>query len=103
LEDGYLFWRSVADGLPMLRGHAGDLLLPEDGSGDYGHLAPRLLPPGGRVGRVRLSRPPPRLSRGPARGRGRAPRRRRAPRGPRGGRLRDAVRSALKPGRSGVL
>jgi glutamate-ammonia-ligase adenylyltransferase len=48
LEDGYLFWRSVADGLRMLRGHAGDLLLPEDGSDDYGYLARRLGYRGGR-------------------------------------------------------
>jgi [glutamine synthetase] adenylyltransferase / [glutamine synthetase]-adenylyl-L-tyrosine phosphorylase len=48
LKDGYLFWRSVTDGLRMLRGHAGDLLLPEDGSDDYGYLARRLGYRGGR-------------------------------------------------------
>jgi [glutamine synthetase] adenylyltransferase / [glutamine synthetase]-adenylyl-L-tyrosine phosphorylase len=48
LRDGYRFWRRVADGLRMLRGHAGDLLLPEEGSDEYGFLARRLGYPGGR-------------------------------------------------------
>jgi glutamate-ammonia-ligase adenylyltransferase len=48
LGDGYRFWRRLADSLRMLRGHAGDLLLPEDGSDEAGFLARRLGYPGGR-------------------------------------------------------
>jgi [glutamine synthetase] adenylyltransferase / [glutamine synthetase]-adenylyl-L-tyrosine phosphorylase len=48
LREGYLFWRSVIDGLRVVRGHAGDLLLPEPGSDEYGFLARRLAYPGTR-------------------------------------------------------
>jgi glutamate-ammonia-ligase adenylyltransferase len=42
MESAYLFWRRVADGLRMVRGHAGDLLLPEESSEEYRLLARRL-------------------------------------------------------------
>ena len=42
LQDAYVFWRRVADGLRMVRGHARDLLLPEGGSEEMGFLARRL-------------------------------------------------------------
>ena len=45
---GYLFWREVADALRVVRGNAGDLLLPEEDADDYGFLARRLGYPGGR-------------------------------------------------------
>ena len=48
LRAGYLFWRGVSDALRMLRGQAGDLLLPDEGSDDYGFLARRLGYAGGR-------------------------------------------------------
>ena len=42
LRDGYVFWRTVADALRMVRGNAQDLLLPEGGSPELGALARRL-------------------------------------------------------------
>jgi glutamate-ammonia-ligase adenylyltransferase len=48
LRAGYLFWREVADALRVVQGHAADLLLPEEGSDDYGFLARRLGRSGGR-------------------------------------------------------
>ncbi len=48
LRAGYFFWRQVSDALRVVRGHAGDLLLPLDDSDDYGFLARRLSYAGGR-------------------------------------------------------
>ena len=48
LREGYLFWREVVDALRVVRGHAGDLLLPDEASDEYGFLARRLGYPGGR-------------------------------------------------------
>jgi glutamate-ammonia-ligase adenylyltransferase len=48
LRAGYLFWREVADALRVVRGHAGDLLLPDEEGDEYGFLARRLGYPGGR-------------------------------------------------------
>jgi glutamate-ammonia-ligase adenylyltransferase len=48
LREGYLFWREVSDGLRMVRGHAGDLLLPDPQSDAFGFLARRLAYPGTR-------------------------------------------------------
>jgi [glutamine synthetase] adenylyltransferase / [glutamine synthetase]-adenylyl-L-tyrosine phosphorylase len=48
LRQGYLFWRAVSDGLRIVRGHAGDLLLPDPGSDEMGFLARRLAYPGTR-------------------------------------------------------
>ncbi|HEY7697415.1 MAG TPA: hypothetical protein VIE88_03325, partial [Vicinamibacteria bacterium] len=42
LERAYVFWRRVADALRMVRGHAGDLLLPEEDSEELRFLARRL-------------------------------------------------------------
>jgi glutamate-ammonia-ligase adenylyltransferase len=42
MESAYLFWRRVADALRMVRGHAGDLLLPEESSEEFRLLARRL-------------------------------------------------------------
>ncbi|MGH9460098.1 MAG: hypothetical protein ACRD1X_02690, partial [Vicinamibacteria bacterium] len=42
LESAYRFWRRVADALRMVRGHAGDLLLPEESSEEFRILARRL-------------------------------------------------------------
>jgi glutamate-ammonia-ligase adenylyltransferase len=42
LREAYLFWRAVADGLRMVRGHARDLLLPEADSDELRFLARRL-------------------------------------------------------------
>ena len=42
LHDGYLFLRSLIDGLRIVRGHATDLLLPEEGSEESKSLARRL-------------------------------------------------------------
>jgi glutamate-ammonia-ligase adenylyltransferase len=42
LSAGYVFWRRVADALRMVRGQAGDLLLPDEGSQDLRLLARRL-------------------------------------------------------------
>jgi glutamate-ammonia-ligase adenylyltransferase len=47
LREGYVFWRSVADALRMVRGRARDLLLPEQGSPEMGILARRLGYTGG--------------------------------------------------------
>ncbi|HEY6547684.1 MAG TPA: hypothetical protein VI589_07250, partial [Vicinamibacteria bacterium] len=49
LQEGYLFWRRVADALRIVRGHADDLLLPDEGSDALGFLARRLGYPGGRA------------------------------------------------------
>ena len=49
LREGYLFWRRVADALRVVRGHAGDLLLPDEGSDALVFLARRLGYPGGRA------------------------------------------------------
>lgn len=49
LREGYVFWRGVVDGLRVVRGHAGDLLLPEPRSDEYGFLARRLGYPGRRL------------------------------------------------------
>jgi glutamate-ammonia-ligase adenylyltransferase len=49
LRLGYLFWRQVADALRIVRGHAADLLLPDEGSDALGFLARRLGYPGGRA------------------------------------------------------
>jgi glutamate-ammonia-ligase adenylyltransferase len=49
LRAGYLFWREVADALRVVRGYAGDLLLPEEGTDEHGFLARRLGYPGGRA------------------------------------------------------
>jgi glutamate-ammonia-ligase adenylyltransferase len=49
LRAGYLFWREVADALRVVRGNAGDLLLPEKGTDEHGFLARRLGYPGGRA------------------------------------------------------
>jgi glutamate-ammonia-ligase adenylyltransferase len=49
LRAGYLFWREVADALRVVRGNAGDLLLPEVGTDEHGFLARRLGYPGGRA------------------------------------------------------
>ncbi|HEY6547284.1 MAG TPA: hypothetical protein VI589_05235, partial [Vicinamibacteria bacterium] len=49
LGEGYLFWRRVADALRIVRGHAADLLLPDEGSDALGFLARRLGYPGGRA------------------------------------------------------
>ena len=46
LEEAYLSWRRVADGLRMVRGNARDLLLPPSGSEEEGILARRLGYPG---------------------------------------------------------
>ena len=42
LRSAYLFWRSVADGLRMVRGNAKDLILPDEDSDEYRLLARRL-------------------------------------------------------------
>ena len=42
MQSAYLFWRRVADALRMVRGHAGDLLLPEEDSEEFRFLARRL-------------------------------------------------------------
>jgi [glutamine synthetase] adenylyltransferase / [glutamine synthetase]-adenylyl-L-tyrosine phosphorylase len=42
LQEAYVFWRRVADGLRMVRGNARDLLLPQDDSEELGFLARRL-------------------------------------------------------------
>jgi glutamate-ammonia-ligase adenylyltransferase len=49
LRAGYLFWREVADALRVVRGHAADLLLPEEGTDEHGFLARRLGYAGGRA------------------------------------------------------
>jgi glutamate-ammonia-ligase adenylyltransferase len=49
LRAGYLFWREVADALRVVRGNAGDLLLPEAATDDHGFLARRLGYAGGRA------------------------------------------------------
>lgn len=46
LREAYVFWRRVVDGLRMVKGQAGDLLLPEAGSEDWRLLARRLGYPG---------------------------------------------------------
>lgn len=42
LREGYLFWRRVTDALRMVRGHASDLLLPDEGGEEARLLARRL-------------------------------------------------------------
>jgi glutamate-ammonia-ligase adenylyltransferase len=42
LREGYLFWRRVTDALRMVRGHASDLLLPDEGGEELRLLARRL-------------------------------------------------------------
>lgn len=49
LRAGYVFWREVADALRVVRGYAGDLLLPEEGTDEHGFLARRLGYAGGRA------------------------------------------------------
>ncbi|MET0556689.1 MAG: hypothetical protein ABW221_26860 [Vicinamibacteria bacterium] len=49
LRAGYLFWREVADALRVVRGHADDLLLPDQGTDEHGFLARRLGYAGGRA------------------------------------------------------
>jgi glutamate-ammonia-ligase adenylyltransferase len=49
LRAGYVFWREVADAMRVVRGYAGDLLLPEEGTDEHGFLARRLGYAGGRA------------------------------------------------------
>ena len=49
LREGYVFWREVADAMRVVRGYAGDLLLPEQGTDEHGFLARRLGYAGNRA------------------------------------------------------